>query len=101
MIFKIEGNILEEKDWLRRIASWPDMSLFNSFKILVGILLGPPILCWFKIEKMLENSALTVGVIFYLRVEGNQMIFLGKSGGRLNIYSNFNKIIIESISHIR
>ena len=50
---------------------------------------------------MLENSALTVGVIFYLRVEGNQMTFLGKSGGRLNIYSNFNKIIIESISHIR
>ena len=45
MIFKIEGNILEEKDWLRRIASWPDMSLFNSFKILVRILLGPSILC--------------------------------------------------------
>ena len=101
MIFKIEGNILDEKDWLRRIAGWPDMYLFNSFKILVGILLGPSILSGFKIEIMLEISALTVGVIFYLRVEGNQKIFLGKSGGRLNIYSNLSKIIIESISHIR
>ena len=44
MVFKIEGNILEEKDWLRRIAGWSDMSLFNSFIILVAILLGPSLL---------------------------------------------------------
>ena len=67
MIFKIEGNILDEKDWLRRIAGWPDMSLFNSFKILVGMLLGPSILSGFKIEIMLEISALTVGVIFLFK----------------------------------
>ena len=41
LVFKIEGNIPEEKDWLKRIASWSDMSLFNSFRILVEILLGP------------------------------------------------------------
>ena len=27
-LFKIEGNIPGEKDWLKRIASWSDMSLF-------------------------------------------------------------------------
>ena len=41
MVFKIERNIPEGKDWLKRIASWSDMSLFNSFRILIGILLGP------------------------------------------------------------
>ena len=63
LVFKIEGNIPEEKDWLKRTASWSDMSLFNSFRILIGILLGPWLLSWFKEEIMLETSVLSVRVI--------------------------------------
>ena len=38
------------------------MSVFNSFKILVGILLGPSILSRFK-EEILETSVLSVGIM--------------------------------------
>ena len=44
LVFKTEGNIPEEKDWLKRVASWSDMSLFNSFRILIEILLGQSLL---------------------------------------------------------
>ena len=44
MVFEIEGNIPEEKDWLKRIASWSYMSLLNHFRILIGILLVPSLL---------------------------------------------------------
>ena len=44
LIFKIEGNIPEENDWLKKIASWSYTALFNSFRILVGILLGPSLI---------------------------------------------------------
>ena len=49
LVFKIEGNIPEQKDWLKRIVSWSDMSLFNSFRILVEILLGPSL--YFDLRK--------------------------------------------------
>ena len=55
-------NNAEDKDWLNSNASWPDMSVFNSFKILVGILLGPSILSRFK-EEILETSVLSVGIM--------------------------------------
>ena len=71
LVFKIEGNIPEEKDWLKRIASWSDMSLFNSFRILIRILLGPSLFFLFKEEIMLEISVLSVGVI------KNESIFRG------------------------
>ena len=63
MVFEIEGNIPEEKDWLKRIASWSNMSLLNHFRILIGILLVPSLLSWFKEEVMLETSLLPFGVI--------------------------------------
>ena len=38
----------------------------------------------------------------YLGLEGNQNIFfVGKSDGRLNIYINLSKIVIESISNFK
>ena len=73
LVLKIEGDIPEEKDWLERIANWSNMSLFNRFRILIGILLGPPLLSSFKGE-MLETSVLSVGVIkndSIFRVGGN------------------------------
>ena len=56
-------NIPEEKDWLKRIAKSSDMSLFSSFRILTGTLLGPSTLSFFKEEIMFETSVLSVGVI--------------------------------------
>ena len=94
MVFKIEGNTKEEKDWLKRIASWPDMSLFNSFRILIGILLSPSLLPWFKNDIMLETSVLSVGAIkiysiltalgnrvFQIVVRGGEGKFLPPVGG--------------------
>ena len=78
----IERNIPHEKDWLRKFATWSDMSLFNSFRILIGILLGPSLLSWSKEEKMFETSVLSVGVISD-----------GLDGG-LDIYSNISKSVV-------
>ena len=44
MVFKIEQNISEDQVCLKKIASWSDMPLLNSFRILIGILLGPSLL---------------------------------------------------------
>ena len=36
-----------------------------------------------------------------MRVEVIKIFFLGKSDGGINIYDNFDKIVIEGISNIR
>ena len=87
LVFKIEGNIPEEKDWLKRIASWSDKSLCISITISIGILLGPSFLPCFKDEIMLETLVLLAGVLyleFYL--EYYQILYLGV-GGNHNIFS--------------
>ena len=48
LIFKIEENIPEENDLLKKIASWSYTTLFNSFRILVGILLGPSLFFYLR-----------------------------------------------------
>ena len=60
LVFETDGNIPEEKDCLKRIVSWSDMSLLNSFRILTEILLGPSLLSYFKEEIILETSELSV-----------------------------------------
>lgn len=52
LVLKIAGNIQQERDWLNRIAS---RSLFNSFRILVGILFDSSLLSKFKEEIILES----------------------------------------------
>ena len=52
LVLKIEGNIQQERDWLNRIAS---QSLFNSSRILVGILFFSSLLTKFKEEIILES----------------------------------------------
>ena len=64
------------------------MSLFNSFRILVGILLGPS-LSWFKGKTMLETSVLSVGVIT------NDSIF---KGTRYSKYFFLENMIEDRIS---
>ena len=98
----------EGEDWLNRNTNWSDMSLFDNFRILLGILLGPSHLSRFKKEMILEASVLSIGVIKmiqYSKAGGNHNISSWKKKkkkvGGLNIYSNFSKIIIESISHFR
>ena len=56
LVFETDRNIPEEKDCLKRIVSWLDMSSFNSFRILTEILLGPSLLSYFKEEIILETS---------------------------------------------
>ena len=63
MVLQIERNISEERDRLDRIASWSDMSLFNSFRNLAGILCGPSIEPGFKEEIILKTSILSFGFI--------------------------------------
>ena len=60
LVFKIKGNTSEEKDWLKRVASW---SLFDTFRIMFGTLLLASLLPRVKEEKMLEGSVLSVGFI--------------------------------------
>ena len=72
LVSKVEGNNPEEKDWLNRNISWSDISLFNNFKILVGILFCPSHLSWFKEEIILETSVLS-------RVIKNDSIFKSRS----------------------
>ena len=62
LVFKIERNIPEEKDWLNRTATWY-MSLFRSFRILVKLLFGPSLWPRFKEEVILKISELATGVI--------------------------------------
>ena len=47
---------------LKRIASWSDISLFESFRVVVGILLGPSLLPLFKEEIMMETLVPSVTV---------------------------------------
>lgn len=63
LIFKSEGNILGGKDWLNRIASCSNMSLFISFRILIGILFGLSLLSRFKEKMVLKTSQLSFEVI--------------------------------------
>ena len=87
LVFKIEGNIPEEKDWLKRITSWSDTSLCISLTISIGILLGPSLFSCFKEEIMLETLVLLAGVLnleFYL--EYYQILYLGV-GDNHNIFS--------------
>ena len=58
LIFKIEEIILEEKDWLKRMASCSDM----SWKALNSTWDAIPLLSTFKEEIMLETSVVSVGV---------------------------------------
>ena len=81
------------------------MSLFNSFTILLGILLGSSLLSWFKEVVILEVSVLSVGIIMilYLGLGGNENIFSWKIWLRtwiFNIDSNFSKIVIDGISNV-
>lgn len=62
-VLKIEGNIVEAKNWLNKNVSWSDISLFNNFEILVGILFGPSLLSRFKEKIILKASMLSLGVI--------------------------------------
>ena len=39
---------------MEKVAIWSDMPLFNSFRILLGILFGPSLLTRFKEEIVLE-----------------------------------------------
>ena len=80
------------------------MSLFNSFTILLGILLGSSLLSWFKEVVILEVSVLSVGImILYLGLGDNENIFSWKIWLRnwiFNIDSNFSKIVIDGISNV-
>ena len=81
------------------------MSLFNSFTILLGILLGSSLLSWFKEVVILEVSVLSVGIIMilYLGLGDNENIFSWKIWLRnwiFNIDSNFSKIVIDGISNV-
>ena len=87
LVFKTEGNVPEEKDWLKGIASWSNTSLCISITISIGILLGPSFLPSFKDEKRLETLVPLAGVLyleFYL--EQYQTLYLGV-GGNHNIFS--------------
>ena len=81
------------------------MSLFNSFTILLGILLGSSLLSWFKEVVILEVSVLSVGIIMilYLGLGDNENIFSWKiwlKNWIFNIDSNFSKIVIDGISNV-
>ena len=81
------------------------MALFNSFTILLGILLGSSLLSWFKEVVILEVSVLSVGIIMilYLGLGDNENIFSWKIWLRnwiFNIDSNFSKIVIDGISNV-
>ena len=81
------------------------MSLFNSFTILLGILLGSSLLSWFKEVVILEVSVLSVGIIMilYLGLGDNENIFSWKIWLRnwiFNIDSNFSKIVTDGISNV-
>ena len=63
MIFKIVGNIPFDNERLNRSASWYDISLFKSFRILFGMLFGPTALLSFRDNIISDTSVLSVGVI--------------------------------------
>ena len=44
LVLKMFGNISYEKDMLKREVSRLDISLFKSYRTLVGILFGPTVL---------------------------------------------------------
>ena len=81
------------------------MSLFSSFRILLGILLSPSLLSRFIKEIMLETSVLSVGVItddsIFKGEKVKGKIFLANYDGGLNIYSNFAKSVIQGLSNVR
>ena len=55
LAIKVERYIPEAKDWLNKNFSWSDTTLFNNFKILVGILFGPSLFSRFK-EEIIFNT---------------------------------------------
>lgn len=58
-----------------------DISLFNNFRVLVEILVGPLLLPEFNEEIKLKISVLSLGVIkndSVFKAEGNQCIFSWK-----------------------
>ena len=64
LVIKVENNFLaikvaryirEAKDWVNKNFSWSDTTLFNNFKILVGILFGPSLFSRFK-EEIIFNT---------------------------------------------
>ena len=60
------------------IARLLDISLFNNFRVLVEILVGPLLLSEFNEEIKLKISVLSLGVIkndSVFKAEGNQCIF--------------------------
>ena len=50
------------------------MCLFNNFKILVGILVGPSLLYRFKEEIILETSVISVGIVKTFDIQGWKVI---------------------------
>lgn len=63
------------------IARLLDISLFNNFRVLVEILVGPLLLPEFNEEIKLKISVLSLGVIkndSVFKAEGNQCIFSWK-----------------------
>ena len=58
LVFKIEENKKKQKDWLNRQGSCSDMSLFNGFKIIVGILFDSLLTSRFHEELIWKTSVL-------------------------------------------
>ena len=81
------------------------MPLFQSFRILVGILLHPSLLFRWKKEMMLDISKLSVAVTKNNSIlKGKDIIkifFLEKSDGQLNIDSNFSETVIKGIHDVK
>ena len=63
LLFRIEGNIPEAKKIGGARMSFGQMSLFHTFKFLIGILFGQSFLSCFKKEIISETSILSVGAI--------------------------------------
>ena len=95
---KIKGKIPEEKDCLKRIASWSNLFLFSRFRVLVRILFGLSLLfsntegitlntkhCTRQSIWIIKNSILTIGEVI-------QVFFLRESDGRLNISKEFSML---------
>ena len=62
-ILRVSGNIPVEKDWLNKFARSGEICVLISFKIMVGMLLGPQLFDSSMHDIRSETSVLSVGLI--------------------------------------
>ena len=68
LILQVFQIILEEKDWLNRIASWSKTSLFKSLIILVKMLVGLSLLSRFMEEISWDVWNVVTAMELFIRI---------------------------------